>query len=265
MRHGRPRSLAMLNAAAALLMCVPAWANDHGEPVPVAPTLEIEVLDPGADPLGNPAVELNGGDLYGRMAVEIPPVVLVHRYYYTGDRSFQAQLLPGGPSVLVFSHPETGERCYLRANLPPGAPRVIYNRNFIQYDYGSQAVTVTFKHHCDPILTYRQGVPARQLVGDGAGRVARASGRWLKRTGLPNYAHDAGRAAVGAAGAAADRINDVSTAVINPVVGLVKASPLGTALSSSAPQRALRQRDSLLRSAEARTSPNLDVTVPRLP
>ncbi len=46
----------------------------------VPPSLEIEVLDPGVDPLGNPAVLLEPDPLHpGQLRVEIPPVVLVHR------------------------------------------------------------------------------------------------------------------------------------------------------------------------------------------
>jgi len=69
-----------------------AYAEHRTTNVP--PTLEIEVLDPNADPLGRPAVELVP-DEYGNTLVNIPPVVLVHRYYFTGERSFQAQPLPG--------------------------------------------------------------------------------------------------------------------------------------------------------------------------
>jgi len=45
--------------------------------VPVPPTLEIEVLDPNADPLGNPAVRTIK-NAAGQTVVDIPPVVLVH-------------------------------------------------------------------------------------------------------------------------------------------------------------------------------------------
>src|SRR5258707_834397 len=70
------------------------------QPVAVPPGLEIEVLDPNVDPRGNPAVVTRPGPM-GAILVDIPPTVLVHRYYYTGDRSFQARLLPGGPCVVV--------------------------------------------------------------------------------------------------------------------------------------------------------------------
>src|SRR5262245_25182228 len=87
------------------------YAGDHRPAVTVPATLEIEVLDPGVDPNGNPAVRLQPGP-DGRVQVDIPPVILVHRYYYSGDRSFQGPMLPGGPSIVVANHPVTGERCY---------------------------------------------------------------------------------------------------------------------------------------------------------
>src|SRR5437016_1193792 len=73
------------------------------QPTPVPPTLEIEVLDPNVDPRGNPAVVTKPSCVRtchgpeGRLTVDIPEVVLVHRYYYTGDRTFQGPFLPGGP------------------------------------------------------------------------------------------------------------------------------------------------------------------------
>ena len=99
-------------------------------PTAVPPGLEIEVLDPNVDPRGNPAVvtrpavALTSTGPDGRVIVDIPPTVLVHRYYYTGDRTSQARLLPGGPCIVVVSHPKTGERLYIPVQFPPGAPRV---------------------------------------------------------------------------------------------------------------------------------------------
>ena len=115
----------------------------HRRAANVPPTMEIEVLDPNADPLGRPAVELNRDDC-GNLIVDIPPVVLVHRYYYTGDRSFQAQLLPGGPSIVVVNHPKTGARCYIDVQMMPGAPRVTYTGHAIEYDYGEHGITIHF-------------------------------------------------------------------------------------------------------------------------
>jgi hypothetical protein len=155
---------AVLAAIAALAGTIRvASAQHHTSNVP--PTLEIEVLDPNADPQGRPAVEL-GRDGYGNLIVDIPPVVLVHRYYYTGDRSFQAQLLPGGPSIVVVNHPKTGERCYIDVQMPPGAPRVTYTDHSIEYDFGKTGVSVVFGLFGHPSVKYRNGTPLHRQVGN---------------------------------------------------------------------------------------------------
>ncbi len=137
----------------------------HRGPAAVPPTLEIEVLDPGVDPLGNPAVFLEA-DEWGQLQVDIPPVVLVHRYYYSGDRSFQAQMLPGGPSIVVVNHPRTGERCYIPVQMMPGAPRVTYTKNSIDYDYGEHGTTIHFGLFGKPTIKYRNGQPMVRKVGN---------------------------------------------------------------------------------------------------
>lgn len=144
----------VLAAIAANWMPIAVHADRPSANVP--PTLEIEVLDPNADPLGRPAIELTR-DQNGKMIVEIPPVVLVHRYYFTGERSFQAQLLPGGPTIVVFNHPKTGERTYIDVQMPPGAPRVTYTDHAIEYDFGNTGVTVCFGLLGNPSVKYRSG------------------------------------------------------------------------------------------------------------
>ena len=141
--------------------CFTANAAAAGEHFPnnVPPTLEIEVLDPGVDPKGNPAVIVKRDDPHGDLAkVDIPPVILVHRFYYTGDRSFQGPMLPGGPSIAVLNHPQTGERCYIPLQMMPGAPRVTYSKHGIEYDYGAHATTICFSGWSGkPSIKYRSG------------------------------------------------------------------------------------------------------------
>ncbi len=145
--------------------CFMAASADAHEPKPttVPPSLEIEILDPGVDPLGNPAVVVRQ-DGNGQMCVDIPPVVLVHRYYYSGNRSFQGPMLPGGPSIAVLNHPKTGERCYIPLQLMPGAPRVTYTGGGIEYDYGNYAATITFPLLGQPKVKYRNGPTIHQKV-----------------------------------------------------------------------------------------------------
>jgi hypothetical protein len=77
---------------AALMIGLTAWTAPltAGRPsAPVPPTQEIVVLDPNVDPNGNPAVIPRPNCNF--TLVDIPPTVLVHRFYYTGDRSFYAR------------------------------------------------------------------------------------------------------------------------------------------------------------------------------
>ena len=123
----------------------------------VTPALEIEILDPGVDPLGHPAVLLTESSLEDMQEIDIPPAVLVHRYYYTGDRSFQAQLFPGGPSIVVAHHPKSGQKLYVPVQMLPGAPRVTYTKRAIEYDFGKTKIHVVFCRKDRAVVKYRTG------------------------------------------------------------------------------------------------------------
>jgi hypothetical protein len=196
-------------------------AGRHTFPVP--PGDEIQVLDPNAHPLGWPAVEL-WQDHEGTQ-VDIPPSVLVHKYYYTGDRSFQAQLLPGGPVIIVVTHPKTGERCYVQTQMLPGAPRVTYTARSIEYDYGSHGMTLHFGLFGQPNVKYRSGkrltervgtlIHAEQLhdrtqqVGRGVRHVAQTGNNAFKEAAIDAY--------------------EVAGVVTLPVQNLLRMMPLGAA------------------------------------
>lgn len=130
---------------------------------PVPPSQEIEILDPGTSTTGVPEV-VTRRDEDGVTRVDIPPTVLVHRYYPSGDRSFQGPMLPGGPTMISVNHPRTLEREYVLVTMPPGAPRVFYSGTSIVYDYGRQSVTVTFGRCGRPRATYSQGVHAVEVA-----------------------------------------------------------------------------------------------------
>ena len=195
-------------------------ANRKASNVP--PTLEIEVLDPGVDPLGNPAV-LVRPDEYGQLQVDIPPVVLVHRYYYTGDRSFQAQLLPGGPSIVVANHPRTGERCYVPVQMLPGAPRVTYTSSSIEYDYGETGITVQFKTHAPPTIKYRNGLPWHRKIGNAV-----HADQWRDRA---EKLHDSTKNAASRsrtlASGAMIKFGDTSQTILLPAANLLEMMPGG--------------------------------------
>lgn len=150
---------------------------------PVPPTDEIEILDPGQGSTHVPPVITAVGE-DGIQRVDVPPAVLVHRYYPTGDRTFQAQFLPGGPTVVAVNHPKTLERVYVPVTMPPGAPRVTYAGRAIIYDYGPQSVTLKFGPLGRPTVTYSQGTAvgerAREFaedVGERKDELHEASGK----------------------------------------------------------------------------------------
>jgi len=220
---------------------------------PVPPTLEIEVLDPNVDPLGNPAV-LTTQDELGRTVVDIPPVVLVHRYYYTGDRSFQGPMLPGGPSIIAVHHPKDGELLYVQTQMLPGAPRVIYTRSTIEYDYGPQSIVLKFGHHGEPSVIYRQGSTFfDQLKQSREARRERIAS-WVNRTGAGQAYGRVHEGAVNAVGASADGVNAVGRAVAAPIVQVVRSTPLGGIFTSDPVRQAERERDTMVRRAEAQAA-----------
>ena len=149
--------------------------------VPVPPSQEIEVLDPVQGATNVPPVVLTGGD-GGIQQVDVPPAVLVHRYFPSGDRNFQAQFLPGGSVILSLNHPRTLERTYVMATLPPGAPRVTYSGTSIICDYGPQSVTLSFGPLGKPTVTYTQGLKAvERAKALGAGVSDRVSNLFRSR------------------------------------------------------------------------------------
>ena len=191
-------------------------------PSKVPPTLEIEILDPNADPLSRPAVELEQG-VNGSMIVNIPPTVLVHRYYFTGERSFQAQLLPGGPSIVVANHPKTGERVYIDVQMPPGAPRVTYTDHAIEYDFGDTGVSVCFGILGTPSVKYRSGPALNRRVNkflhvDEIKEHAQASQERVKQS--------TARTKTMAYGAAAT-VTEGAGQVLMPVKNMLETLPFG--------------------------------------
>lgn len=235
----------------------------------VPATQEIEILDPGVDPVGNPAV-LVGPDGPGGRQVDIPPAVLVHRFYYTGNRSFQGPMLPGGPSIVVVMHPVTHERMYVDVNLLPGAPIVHYTPNHIEYDYGNRGITLIFQRRGQVDVSYRHMTPAGRIVGNGFAGVARGGVGVLRRTGVGDVARGAAGAVAGTAGAAMDGVREGGKMVLGPVVNVAQAMPVLNPLISSLRDRgeaetkaAIQQRDAGLTRAQSRLD-SLDQTIPTI-
>jgi hypothetical protein len=217
-------------------------------PAPVPPTLEIEVLDPSADPLGNPAVIVRD-DGCGQSVVDIPPVVLVHRYYYTGDRSFQGPMLPGGPSIVVVNDPRNGQRCYIPLQMLPGAPRVHYSGRKIEYDYGRNGISISFGLWGKPKVVYRNSVPATRRAKNAIVGAEKEAGWLVEQSGLPDLAK------TGAAGTknvlvnTRNAVEDLGQGLLAPAIGLVNSTPLGSIFRGNPEDQAQRRRDAEVRRA----------------
>lgn len=220
MRQTRPVWSLLFAAIVTGCLLDMAWATHPTSNVP--PTLEIEVLDPNADPQSRPAVELEPGR-NGGMVVDIPPVVLVHRYYFTGERSFQAQLLPGGPSIVVANHPTTGQRCYIDVQMPPGAPRVTYTDHSIEYDFGVTGVSVCFGMFGAPSVKYRSGPSLKSRVNE---LLHVEEVKTHLQTAQDNLEVCAGRTKMMAHGAVAT-IGDATGRMLLPVKNVAQTLPLG--------------------------------------
>lgn len=253
-------------AMTALVMCLLHGALQaadrprHSAPVP--PGLEIEILDPGVDPLGNPAVR-PAARPDGGTSVEIPPTVLVHRYYYSGTRSFQGPMLPGGPTILVVNHPRSGERLYLDVQMLPGAPRVHYKPDSIEYDFGKDGIKVCFPLLGSPIITYRNCKPAGRTLKAAVAGTGKALYHVVDRTGLPDLTVHAAEATRNAAGATVDCMKTVGNAVVTPISQAVQMLPGVKMLSTTAEQRATQARDSAVQRAQFQ-SDSADATIPTL-
>lgn len=182
------RRIALGLVAAAVLSGVGCLSTRTGPlrpaAAPVPPSDEIEILDPSQGATHVPAVVTCVGE-DGVQRVDVPPAVLVHRYYPTGDRSFQAQFLPGGPVIVAVNHPKTLERVYVPVTLPPGAPRVTYTGKSIRYDYGPQSVTLTFGPLGCPRVTYSQGTVLGEKVRDLAEHTADRTHELAEMAGVP--------------------------------------------------------------------------------
>lgn len=133
---------------------------------------DLVILDPDAHDRGLPAVELSG---IGGQEIDIPPTVHVHRYYYSGDKVYQGPILQGGPTIVVASHPKTGERMYIDVVLPAGAPRIAYTKHTISYIYNDRRVEVKFQHFpfdpCVAVVKHHHGKGFTQSLRDTRERV----------------------------------------------------------------------------------------------
>lgn len=216
---------------------------------PVAPWMEIEILEPNVDPSGNPAViQERGAD--GQLHIKIPPTVLVHRYYFNGERSFQGPLFRGGPCIVVVNHPKTGEQLNLPVQMFPGSPRVIYKDDAIQYVFRRQYIEIKFGRLFNKArVYYYDDPPVGTRIRNAASEVTSSTKALLDRTGLPELSDRAKQGTKSLVLTSIDRTQDVVELVTLPVRNAVRLLPGGTWLSSNPDELERRRRDMMLRRA----------------
>ena len=205
----------------------------------VPPADELEILDPRVDPEGKPrALVLPSPD--GSQQIEIPPTIIVHRYYYTGDRDFQAPMLKGGPTVLAVQNPATGEQAYVNVLLPPGSPRIHYRRDRIVYEFRTEYITVKFGHPgplgmgklAKPTVAVTHHSPAAKDAMKHLEQKHKDTGEWFERTGIPQAAATVVKTGQQVASSSADTVHTVGSRVTAPVVAAWKATPLSSITST---------------------------------
>ena len=221
-------------AVTLLTMCAVSGIAVADERIPVPPADEIAVLTPDQDTGQRPFPRVvEGAD--GLQHVEIAPSVVVHRYYYTGDRSFQGPFLPGGPTVIIAGHPRTGEQISVEARLLPGAPRIHYSRKSIRYDYGGSCITLDFGllDTPTPRVIYQQ---QPQVVTAAETRISRMS-RTIREagaaSGIRETAGELRKRSRDAVLGISERAADVQQVVLRGVTSVVDATPLKTLLTPS--------------------------------
>lgn len=190
---------------------------------------ELIVVEPGTQEDGLPAPQIHGGH------VQIPPTLHIHPYYYAGDKEYQGPIINGGPTIVVANHPKSGEKLYIEAVLPQGAPIVSYTARKITYIFPNRRVIIEFS----PMFRHKAFV--KNVSGRGLFRSAEehvADGveafRTLKRRSplageLGELGKDTGKAIKGGLGMA----SSASAGAIARVRALTRVVPGVQALQSA--------------------------------
>ena len=241
-------------------------AAQHHQGIPsvgVSPADELTVLDPASnsEPKPTPIVYQVPG---AGQRVDIPPTVIIHNFYYSGDRDFRGPWLPGGPSILVVNHPLTAERQYLEVQMLPGSPRITYRKHYIDYDFGESRIRVRFLHplkpHACPTVNYVHGKNFKDTVGSHASATGGHFVQWTKRTGVPHAVKHVAHGTVELLDTSADRIRQAGTIAVTPAIRIMESTPIGGLLVSSPEEQAARERDREVQEAQ-RQNEIEDITI----
>ena len=226
--------------------------------VKVSPSDELLVMDPNQDSQNRPTPSFVP-DAHGNNRIEIPPTVIVHRYYYSGDREFQGPMLPGGPTVLVVNHPRSGEQISVQAQLMPGAPRIRYCKSCIIYNYADRRLTLDFGHCGDspPQMVYQRHDQMTLGVKQKAVEIRETTRGFVVASGLPQATAEIQKRGQGVILAAGQRINTTGTAVFGRALNLFDSTPPGDLAKPSTRQNA----QNFLNTERAGIKQELDDTV----
>ena len=226
----------------------------------VSPSDEITVIDPGTSSEAGPEALVNG------QQVEIPPALLVHNFYYTGDRDFRGPAFPGGPSIVVAEHPKTGIRMYLDVNMLPGSPRVVYRSTYIDYHFGDKRIRIQFCnaldpfHYHHPIVKYGKGNRRIQQTSSQSPNHVRS---WIDRTGLPESLKSASDGTKTLLDRSADGIKRTGEIVTTPIRLVTQSTIRGSLFTPDAEADAARTGDSAV-SRAADELKRRDFSIPTL-
>lgn len=212
---------------------------------------DLVILDPGEHERGLPAVVLGESD--SGTTVEIAPKVHVHRFYYSGDKIFQGPIIQGGPTVLVVSHPKTGQKLYVNVVLPAGAPRIAYTKNTITYIYGNHRSEIKFRSFpfdpCVAIIKHSSGKGAVVTVVDASQAIRKHLGQTLTQSETINAAKDLTAGGGKLIKGTATTIGEASTRGADTIKQLAQLIPGIAYLSSKADERPQQQYEAGIRAA----------------
>jgi hypothetical protein len=145
----------------------------------------------------------------------------------------------------------------------PEAPRAVYTRSSVEYDYGPQTITLKFGHHGNPTVVYRQVTPFLERWQQARETRRERVDKWVERAGITQAYGYVQKGAANAAGASADGVRAAGRAVLSPIAQGIKATPLGTIFTSDPARQAQREQSTMASRAQA-TAGNLDADIPTI-
>lgn len=213
---------------------------------------ELLVIAPEGQERGLPTAVYRDGQ------VEIPPTLHVHPYYYSGDKEYQAQILNGGPTIIVANHPKSGDKLYIDAVLPAGAPIVAYSAHSITYVYPDRRVCIEFHllHSDRAVVKYISGRGVVREAHEQLEEVVESIGEQKKKSRLMTELGELGTEAKDIAKGSVGVITGAGAMAVDRVRAVTRILPGAAAMRSlgkQAEERAAKEESrqlGLLRAKE---------------